>query len=77
MAQRSSLQIVAEARDKITVPMPVNRIMTRLGIGYSTLKRLIRIGVLKYVDSKKQDGGSPPKRYIAVDETKLRTNPNE
>jgi len=77
MANRRWGELEIEVRSKVTKPMPVNRIITKCGIQYSQFQKLVHRGILIFVDSEKQDGGSPPKRYIAVDETKLRTNPNE
>jgi len=65
-------EIAAEARLKITKPMQVNRIMNRLGVQYKQFKKLVDLKVLVYVDSEKQEAGSAPMRYVAVEETKLR-----
>jgi len=66
-------EISVEARLKITKPMQVNRIMNRLGIQHKQFKKLVDLKVLVYVDSEKQEAGSAPMRYVAVEETKLRT----
>jgi len=64
-----------EARNKITNPMPVNRITTRLRLTSPQFKELVETGVLIFVDNKRMyKSGKLPKRYIA---TGLKTRIND
>ena len=65
-------EIAVEARLKITKPMQVNRIMNRLGVQYKQFKKLVDLKVLVYVDSEKQEAGSAPMRYVAVEEKEVK-----
>ena len=65
-------EISVEARLKITKPMQVNRIMNRLGIQHKQFKKLVDLKVLVYVDSEKQEAGSAPMRYVAVEEKEVK-----
>ena len=64
-----------EARNKITTPMPVNRITTRLRLTSPQFKELVEKDILVFVDNKRgYKGGKLPKRYIA---TGIKTRINE
>ena len=63
MGQRNWSKVVAETREKINSPTPVTKILSTIKINHPKFKRLVKDGVLVFVDKIDSYKAPPRKRY--------------